>query len=253
MPGAPFRSTPELFGIGRGAPCLGEHDAEVSGFSDDREIVLTRTGGHGRTIDQLRVLTFGSFIAGNTTGLLLAELGADVVKIEALARPEVLRNPAYGFGPKLVVEPSGVPNTVMYGGLSRSTRNLSLEMNTEEGHALFRRLVAVADVVVENFGAETMPHWDCSFDDLLAVNPRLVMVSLSGYGRTGPRRSYLAYARTSATSPDSRRPGSTSTEPTATTSPRSTPRSARWPRSRSPTRPTPVSTSTSPRPKRSRR
>ena len=82
----------------------------------------------------------------------------------------------------------------MYGGLSRSTRNISLEMNTEEGRALFRRLVAVADVVIENFGAETMPHWDCSFDDLLAVNPRLVMVSLSGYGRTGPRSSYLAYA-----------------------------------------------------------
>ena len=106
----------------------------------------------------------------------------------------MLRNPAYEFGPKLVIEPSGVPNTVMYGGLSRSTRNISLEMNTEEGRALFRRLVAVADVVIENFGAETMPHWDCSFDDLLAVNPRLVMVSLSGYGRTGPRSSYLAYA-----------------------------------------------------------
>ena len=73
--------------------------------------MLTRTGSRGRTIDQLRVLTFGSFIAGNTTGLLLAELGADVVKIEAFARPEVLRNPAYGFGPKLVHEPSGIPNT----------------------------------------------------------------------------------------------------------------------------------------------
>jgi crotonobetainyl-CoA:carnitine CoA-transferase CaiB-like acyl-CoA transferase len=194
MPGAPFRSTPELFSVGRAAPCLGEHDAESFEFSEIREPLPSQTGGLGRTIDQLRVLTFGSFIAGNTTGLILAELGADVVKIEALARPEVLRNPAYAFGPTLAVEPSGVPNTVMYGGLSRSTRNVSLEMNTEEGRALFRRLVAVSDVVIENFGAETMPHWDCSFDDLLAVNPRLVMVSLSGYGRTGPRSSYLAYA-----------------------------------------------------------
>ena len=91
-------------------------------------------------------------------------------------------------------EPSGVPNTVMYGGMSRSTRNVSLEMNTEAGRALFRRLVAVADVVIENFGAETMHHWGCSFEDLAAINPRLVMVSLSGYGRTGPRGSYLAYA-----------------------------------------------------------
>jgi crotonobetainyl-CoA:carnitine CoA-transferase CaiB-like acyl-CoA transferase len=147
-----------------------------------------------RRVDDLRVLTFGTFIAGNTPGLALAELGADVVKIEPLARPEVLRNPAYNFGPTKVLEPSGVPNTLMYAGLSRSTRGLSLEMNTEAGRELFKRLVAVSDVVIENFGAHTMRNWGCSFEELLAVNPRLVMVSLSGYGRTGPRAEYLAYA-----------------------------------------------------------
>jgi crotonobetainyl-CoA:carnitine CoA-transferase CaiB-like acyl-CoA transferase len=67
-------------------------------------------------------------------------------------------------------------------------------MNTEEGRALFRRLAATADVVIENFGAQKMRDWGCSFEDLLAVNPRIVMVSLSGYGRTGPRGNYLAYA-----------------------------------------------------------
>jgi benzylsuccinate CoA-transferase BbsF subunit len=147
-----------------------------------------------RSVDQLRVLTFGTFIAGSMTALVLAELGADVVKIEPLARPEVLRSPPYSFGDGSVVEPSGVPNTVMYADLSRSTRNLSLEMNTEDGRALFKRLVAVADVVIENFGAGTMAHWNCSFDELIGINPRLVMVSLSGYGRTGPRGTYLAYA-----------------------------------------------------------
>ncbi|HXY91209.1 MAG TPA: CoA transferase [Acidimicrobiia bacterium] len=147
-----------------------------------------------RRVDDLRVLSFGSFVAGNTPGVVLAELGADVVKIEALARPEVLRNPAYGFGLQWAIEPSGVPNTVMYAGLARSMRGLSLEMNTEQGRALFRRLVAVADVVIENFGSHTMEHWGCSFAELLAVNPRLVMLSLSGYGRTGPRAGYLAYA-----------------------------------------------------------
>jgi crotonobetainyl-CoA:carnitine CoA-transferase CaiB-like acyl-CoA transferase len=151
-------------------------------------------GGSRRRTDELRVLTFGTFIAGNTTGLVLAELGADVVKIEARARPEVLRNPAYNFGQKMALEPSGVPNTLMYAGLSRSTRGLSLEMNTEPGRALFKRLVAVADIVIENFGAHTMRNWGCSFDDLVHINPRLVMVSLSGYGRTGPYAEYLAYA-----------------------------------------------------------
>ena len=105
MPGAPFVSTPELFSVTHGAPCLGEHNAEVTEMSTHAPptgSATTAAVGNGhRTIDQLRVLTFGSFIAGNTTGLLLGELGADVVKIEALARPEVLRSPAYGFGNEL--------------------------------------------------------------------------------------------------------------------------------------------------------
>ncbi len=193
MPGAPFKSEPELFSVARGAPCLGEHNADTTALTNSGP-KPARAETSGRTIDQLRVLSFGAFIAGNTTGLVLGELGADVVKIEAFARPEVLRSPAYGFSATSVQEPSGIPNTVMYGGLSRSTRNVSLEMNTEEGRALFRRLVAVADVVIENFGAETMRRWGCSFEDLSAINGRLVMVSLSGYGRTGPRSSYLAYA-----------------------------------------------------------
>jgi benzylsuccinate CoA-transferase BbsF subunit len=147
-----------------------------------------------RRVDDVRVLSFGAFIAGNTSASILADLGADVVKIEARARPEVLRNPAYNFGTAQIVEPSGVPNTVMLADLAHSTRGLSLEMNTDAGRALFKRLVAVADVVIENFGEHTMRNWGCSFDDLTAVNPRLVMVSLSGYGRTGPHANYLAYA-----------------------------------------------------------
>jgi benzylsuccinate CoA-transferase BbsF subunit len=145
-------------------------------------------------VDDLRVLSFGAFIAGNTTALILGDLGADVVKIEPRSRPEVLRNPAYNFGTAKVVEPSGVPNTVMLTDLARSARGVSLEMNTGAGRALFKRLVAVADIVVENFGEHTMRNWECSFDDLTTVNPRLVMVSLSAYGRTGPRADYLGYA-----------------------------------------------------------
>lgn len=145
-------------------------------------------------VDRLRVLSFGTFVAGNTTALMLAELGADVVKIEARARPEVLRYPAYEFGPNRVTEPSGIPTSIMYSALSRSTRNLALDVHTEDGRALFRRLVSVADVVIENFGVDTMRRWGCAFDQLVVVNPRLVVVSLSGYGRTGPRARYLAYA-----------------------------------------------------------
>jgi crotonobetainyl-CoA:carnitine CoA-transferase CaiB-like acyl-CoA transferase len=174
-------------------------------------------GSRTRSIDQLRVLSFGAFVAGNTTALILAELGADVVKIEAVARPEVLRNPAYEFGSHYVTEPSGIPNTIMYAGMSRSTRNLSLEMNTEEGRATFERLVAAADVVIENFGAHTMRNWGCSFEELASVNPRLVMVSLSGTDGPGRAAHISPTRRTSATSRASRRRGASSTARTATT------------------------------------
>jgi crotonobetainyl-CoA:carnitine CoA-transferase CaiB-like acyl-CoA transferase len=141
----------------------------------------------------VRAISFGAFVAGNTSALLLAELGADVVKVEARARPEVLRTPAYAIG-DTYTEPSGVTNTVMHGALSRSVRGLSIDLANPEARPLFHRLAGTADVVIENFGGSTLARWGCSFEDLVADNPRLVMLSLSGYGQTGPRTGYLAYA-----------------------------------------------------------
>jgi crotonobetainyl-CoA:carnitine CoA-transferase CaiB-like acyl-CoA transferase len=143
----------------------------------------------------VRVISFGAFVAGNTAAKLLAEMGADVVKVEPRSRPEVLRTPAYAIGDP-VIEPSGVPNTVMYAALSRGTRNLSLDLSSEDARPVFHRLVATADILIENFGANTLSRWGCAYDDLLADNPRLVMLSLSAYGRSGPRASYLGYAST---------------------------------------------------------
>ncbi len=81
----------------------------------------------------------------------------------------------------------------MYASFSRGLLGVAVEMSTDEGRAVFRRLAAASDVVIENFGAGVMTKWGCSYDDLLAGNPELIMVSLSGYGRTGPRAAYLAY------------------------------------------------------------
>ena len=150
--------------------------------------------GLARSLRDVRVLSFGAFIAGNTAGQMLAELGADVVKIEARARPEVLRMPAYSFG-RIVEEPSGVTTTVLSGSLTRGLRNLSLDVHTDAGHELFLRLAERADVVIENFGsASTMSDLGFGDEELRARNPRLVTLSLSGYGRTGPRSTYRAYA-----------------------------------------------------------
>ncbi|MGP0029381.1 MAG: CaiB/BaiF CoA transferase family protein [Acidimicrobiales bacterium] len=141
----------------------------------------------------VRVLSFGSFVAGNICALILAQLGADVVKVEAPDRPEALR--AYDHPEQSpVFEPSGIRTTALFAGLTRGQRSVGIDMSTEAGRDTFRSLVTKADVVLENLGPGTMEAWGCSFADLEAHNPRLVMVSISGYGRTGPLAGFRAYA-----------------------------------------------------------
>ena len=146
-----------------------------------------------RPLADRRVLTFGAFVAGNTAALILAELGMDVVKIESRMRPEALRNTFFLDHPD-TREPSGVPTTALYGGLARSVRSVSIELAGPGGPEVFRRLAATADVVVENFRPGVLDRFGCGFDELRELNPRLSMLSISGYGRTGRRSTYAAYA-----------------------------------------------------------
>jgi crotonobetainyl-CoA:carnitine CoA-transferase CaiB-like acyl-CoA transferase len=141
----------------------------------------------------IRVLSFGSFVAGNICTLMLAELGADVVKIESHDRPEALRSYDAPDQPP-VFEPSGIRTTALFAGMTRSLRSACIDMTNGSGRRTFRRLAERADVVVENLGPGTMESWGCSFADLRADNPKLVMLSISGYGRSGPLAEFRAYA-----------------------------------------------------------
>jgi crotonobetainyl-CoA:carnitine CoA-transferase CaiB-like acyl-CoA transferase len=152
---------------------------------------------HASALHDVKVISFGAFVAGNTAAKLFAEMGADVVKIEPRSRPEVPRTPPYAFAER-TTEPSGVPNTVMYASLSRGMRSLSIDLQCAAAPPVFHRLVAQADIVIENFGGATLERWGYSYGDLTQDNPRLVMLALSGYGRTGPRAGYLGYGATLA-------------------------------------------------------
>jgi len=145
-------------------------------------------------LSSMRVLTFGEFIAGSVAGQLLAGLGAQVVKIESRSHPSALRTAAFNYGPTLATEPSGATITATNASLNRGMKGIALEMSDQAAQGAFKRMVAAADVVIENFGTSVMSNWGCSHGELLAHNPRLIMVSLSGYGRSGPRASHLAYA-----------------------------------------------------------
>ena len=146
-----------------------------------------------RPLAGLRVLSFGTFVAGNVCAAILANLGADVVKIESPHRPEPLRSyytPDHGE----TFEPSGMRTTATFASLTAGLRSAGLHMDAESGRELFRRLAAQADVVVENFGPGQLERWGCGFETLRNLRPDLVMASLSGYGQTGPRAHYRAYA-----------------------------------------------------------
>src|SRR5207302_9983516 len=114
--------------------------------------------------------------------------GAEVLKIEAPKRLDGWRGGA-GFLVDRAYERSPIWNAV-----NRNKLGLSLDLKTEQGRALFLRLVEEADVVVENFTPGVMENFGLGYDVLRAVNDRLIMIALSGFGASGPWRDYSAFA-----------------------------------------------------------
>jgi crotonobetainyl-CoA:carnitine CoA-transferase CaiB-like acyl-CoA transferase len=195
-PGPAVHTVPALFEPAGAAPLLDEHGDALRAEAPRRVHVARAPAGVDpptRPLGGVRVLSLGEFVAGNYSAQILAALGAEVVKIESRSRPSNVRTQPFNDAPTLATEPSGATITPMYASFSRGMLGVAIEMGEEEGRDVFRRLAAECDVVIENFGSGVMAKWGCAYDDLLAHNPKLVMVSLSGYGRTGPRASYLAY------------------------------------------------------------
>ncbi|MFZ2529290.1 MAG: CoA transferase [Rhodococcus sp. (in: high G+C Gram-positive bacteria)] len=133
----------------------------------------------------MRVLELGTLIAGPFAGRLLGDMGADVIKIEDPKRPDPLRT--WGQGEK-----DG--HRFFWTVHARNKRCVTLDLRSAQGQDLFRRLVAESDVVVENFRPGTLEGWGLGYDDLAAVNPRIVLARVSGYGQTGPKAGRAGYA-----------------------------------------------------------
>lgn len=127
----------------------------------------------------LKVLELGQLIAGPFATKLLGEFGADVIKIEPPGTGDPLRKW------RMIEEGTSLWWHVQ----SRNKRSVALDLRSEEGQALVRQLATEADVVVENFRPGTLQGWGLDWDTLSALNPRLIMVHISGYGQTGPYRN----------------------------------------------------------------
>jgi formyl-CoA transferase len=126
----------------------------------------------------VRVVEMGQLIAGPFAGKLLGEFGAEVVKIEPPGSGDPLR--------KWRMLKDGT--SVWWQVQSRNKRSVALDLRAAEGQDLARRLIAEADILIENFRPGTLEGWGLGWDELRALNPGLVMLRISGYGQTGPYR-----------------------------------------------------------------
>jgi crotonobetainyl-CoA:carnitine CoA-transferase CaiB-like acyl-CoA transferase len=138
----------------------------------------------GGPLDGIRVIEFGGLLAGPYASSVLAQFGAEVIKVESPGEGDPLR--------KWRKLHDGT--SVWWYSLSRNKKSITLNLKAAKGQAIARDLVRAADIVVENFRPGVLEQWGLGWDDLARVNPRLVMVRISGYGQTGPYRDRPGFA-----------------------------------------------------------
>jgi formyl-CoA transferase/succinyl-CoA--D-citramalate CoA-transferase len=123
------------------------------------------------------VLELGSFIAGPFAGQLLGDLGADIVKVEPPGRGDPMRRWGVCIDGRSLWWPA----------IARNKRSIAVDLRDARGQDVARRLAAQCDVVLENFQPGTLAEWGLDYDALVAANPEIVVVHVSGFGQTGPR------------------------------------------------------------------
>ncbi len=144
--------------------------------SDERTDQPAEPGPRG-PLAGLKVLELGTLIAGPFTGRILGDFGAEVVKVEAPASGDPMRQwGAEGYRDQ----------SLWWATQSRNKKLITLNLRTERGQELCRRLAADCDVLIENFRPGTMERWGLGPEELLDANSRLVYARVSGYGQTGP-------------------------------------------------------------------
>jgi crotonobetainyl-CoA:carnitine CoA-transferase CaiB-like acyl-CoA transferase len=134
----------------------------------------------------IRVLDIATFLAGPFCGTILADFGAEVIKIEQPGIGDPLRQ----FG-----TPTECGDTLAWLSEARNKSCVTLDLRRPDGAALFRRLVAESHVLIENFRPGTLEKWGLGWEALRAINPRLVMLRISAYGQTGPMKDKPGFAR----------------------------------------------------------
>lgn len=128
-------------------------------------------------LDGLKVVDLSHIMAGPACSMLLADMGADVIKVEKIPG---------GDDSRRMVPPTIADESAAFLIMNRNKRGIALNLKTEEGRGVLTRLLKGADVVIENYRRGTMEKMGFGYDALHALNPKLIFCSISGFGRTGP-------------------------------------------------------------------
>lgn len=142
-------------------------------------------------LSRIRVLDLSRVLAGPWASQILADLGADIIKVE---RP-VTGDDARAWGPPFLKDRDGAytKESGYYLAANRGKRSITLRLDAPEAQNIVRRLAARSDILLENFKVGTLDGFGLGYDALRAINPRLIYCSITGFGQTGPKKSHLAY------------------------------------------------------------
>ena len=187
-PGSPFHLTRTPPDFGGTVPELGEHDGAIA----PRQAPAP-TATKSRPLEGLRIVDLSMGWAGPICTRNLADLGADVIKIEACGYPDWWR----GVDNRLdTVTQRLYEKSSRFNIMNRGKRAITLDLTVPDGVALAKALVKDADAVIENYSAEVLRKFGLDYAELAKVNPSLVMVSMAAFGASGPWRETRAYGST---------------------------------------------------------
>ena len=173
----------------RPAPALGEHTEEVRAELGTRASAPPAPeGGDAMPFEGLRVLDLCAFWAGPVATSYLGDLGADVIKVESIQRPDGMR-----FAGSVMNDEMWEWNPIHH-GCNSSKRSITLQLDTEEGLALVKRLVEKADVVIDNFSPRVLGNFGLDWDVVRELNPRAIQVRMPSFGLDGPWRDRVGFA-----------------------------------------------------------
>jgi crotonobetainyl-CoA:carnitine CoA-transferase CaiB-like acyl-CoA transferase len=144
-----------------------------------------------QTLSHIRVLDLTRVLAGPWATQNLADMGADVIKVE---RPQV-GDDTRGWGPPFLKDADGneTRDSSYFLSANRGKKSVTVDISTAEGQGIIRRLALQSDVLMENYKVGTLARYGLSYEDLRAINPRLIYCSLTGFGQTGPYAELPGY------------------------------------------------------------